>query len=90
MKCILLALFLNIFCKIIYKSRKRTPQMNKNIDSSGNHRNVSHSAFDSAIPFIQFIYESEGIAGVAELYRSVVGKQNTNHHVNSILVSIRI
>ena len=55
--------------------------MNKNIDSS---------AFDSAIPFIQFIYESEGIAGVAELYRSVVGKQNTNRPVNSILVSIRI
>ena len=64
--------------------------MNQNIDSSGNHTNVSHSAFDSAIPFIQFMYESEGIAGVAELYRSVVGNQSTNRPVNSILVSIRI
>ena len=60
--------------------------MNQNIHSFGNHTNVSHSA----IPFIQFMYESEGIAGVAELYRSVVGNQNTNRPVNSILVSIRI
>ena len=52
-------------------------------------KNIDSSAFDSAIPFIQFIYESEGIAGVAELC-SVVGKQNMNRPVNSILVSIRI
>ena len=64
--------------------------MNKNIDSSGNQTNVLQSAFDSAFPFIQFMYESEGIAGVAELYRSVVGNLNTNLPVNSILVSIRI
>ena len=64
--------------------------MNKNTHSFGNQTNVSHSVFDSAIPFIQFVYESEGIAGVAELYRSVVGNQTTNRPVNSILVSIRI
>ena len=61
-----------------------------NIDSTGNHTNVSHSVFDSAIPFIQFVYDSEGTAGVAELYRYVVGNPKTNRPFNSILVSICI
>ena len=64
--------------------------MNKNFVSSGNHTNVSHSVVDSVIPFIQFVYNSEGIAGVAELYCPVVGIANTNRPVNSILVSIQI
>lgn len=62
--------------------------MNQNFVSSDNHAKASHSAIDSAIPFIQFVYNSEGIAGVAELYRSVVGIPNTTRPVNSIIVSI--
>ena len=64
---------------VSFKSQQRTPQMNRNF--------ASHSDSDAALPFIQFVYNSEGIAGVAELYRSVVVKPNSGRPVNSIDVS---
>ena len=60
---------------LVFFKMKNTLQLNSSTpsDNSFNHPN---SEFSRALPFLDFVYHTDGINGVAQLYRSVLCQSN--------------